>query len=130
MRTVSRGFLACVSCLVWVTASVAEPPQAPTRLPAGEALGVPGIQVPTVPVLPEAEPAGLSKGSRPERLTWERVYALALVRVRAGAGGGRVAEALDPKTLAEQATRYGIADFGRFRQDFLAGLPGAGRGFH
>ncbi len=34
------------------------------------------------------EIAGLSTGSRPELLTWERVYTLALVRDRAGSTRG------------------------------------------
>ena len=72
--------------------------------------------------LDDAELAGLSRGSRMERLDWERAYALALVRSRASrpAQGRVLAEALDPNTLAEQAERYGVRDFSRFRKDFLA----------
>jgi hypothetical protein len=87
------------------------------------------------PQLPSRSPdwvkgiAGLAADSRPERLTWERVYTLALVRARTGPAES--ADQLDPKVLAEAAQRHGVADFGRFRRDFLAGRaghPGAGAG--
>jgi hypothetical protein len=68
--------------------------------------------------------AGLPADSRPELLTWERVYTLALLRARAGPMRG--AEVLDPKVLADLAERHGVADFSRFRRDFLAGRPGPG----
>ncbi len=70
---------------------------------------------------------GLSSGSRPERLTWEHVYTPALVRARTGLTSS--ADVLDPKVLAELAARHGVADFSRFRHDFLAGRPGAGGTF-
>jgi hypothetical protein len=73
------------------------------------------------------EIAGLSPSSRPELLTWERVYTLALVRARAGSI--QSTEVLDPKVLAEMAARHGVADFSRFRHDFLSGRPGPGEGF-
>ena len=38
-------------------------------------------------------------------------------------------DVLDPKVLAELATRHGVADFSRFRHDFLVGRPGAGGTF-
>ena len=66
----------------------------------------------------DKEIAGLSASSHPEVLNWERVYAMALVRARRGPG--LRAEALDPKAIAEQATRNGFDDFGRFRKEFLA----------
>jgi hypothetical protein len=60
---------------------------------------------------------GLPAVSHPEVLNWERVYELALVR---GRGGARPdAPALNSQELAEQAKRYGVADFTRFRRDFL-----------
>jgi len=62
----------------------------------------------------DKEIAGLSATSRPEVLTWERVYALALVRARGGPAPR--AEALDPKAIAEPATPNGFDDFGRFRR--------------
>jgi hypothetical protein len=67
--------------------------------------------------------AGLPAASRPELLTWERVYALALVHARAGSTTR--ADVLDPKGLAELAAQHGVADFDRFRHDFLAGRSGA-----
>ena len=45
------------------------------------------------------------------------------MRSRDGRGG--FAEALDPKALDEQASRLGVADFDRFRKEFLAARPGA-----
>lgn len=71
----------------------------------------------------DAELAGLPPGSHPAVLTWERAYTLALIRCRApGPAGPRaLAESLDPKTVAEQAGRLGVADFGRFRADFFGG---------
>jgi hypothetical protein len=77
-----------------------------------------GLTFPTVPVIPDKELVGLESESRLELLTWERVYALVLTRSRDSRGG--YAEALDPKTLAAQAARLGVADFDRFRKDFLA----------
>src|SRR5262249_39372666 len=65
---------------------------------------------------------GLSTGSRPELLTWEHVYTPALVRARTGRTSST--DVLDPKVLAELAARQGVADFSRFRHDFLAGRPG------
>ena len=70
---------------------------------------------------------GLSRGSRPALLTWEHVYTPALVRARTGLTSN--ADVLDPKVLAELAARHGVADFSRFRHDFLAGRPGAGGTF-
>ena len=70
---------------------------------------------------------GLSTGSRPELLTWEHVYTPALVRARTGLTSST--DVLDPKVLAELAARHGVADFSRFRHDFLAGRPGAGGTF-
>jgi hypothetical protein len=75
----------------------------------------------------DKEAAGLSLASEPELLTWERVYALTLVRTRGGTGPR--ADRLDPKALDERATRYGVADFERFSTDFLAAKPGASGSF-
>jgi hypothetical protein len=92
-----------------------------------EAVGFSGILVPTVSRIPDKEVVGLAPGSRLDILTWERAYALALVPVRDSRGG--LAEALDPKALDERAARLGVADFDRFRKDFLAARPGAGGSF-
>src|ERR1700722_10824992 len=127
MRSIS---LACALCVV-ATASVfaqPAPPEAPQRRMRGsEAVGISGIIVPTAPRIEDKEVVGLAPDSRLELLTWERVYALALVRIRDGRRD--LAEALDPKALDEQASRLGVADFDRFRKDFLAARPGAGGTF-
>jgi hypothetical protein len=123
MRTAWTGSLACASCIALAAASVAQPPPAPERLRGGEAPGLPGVTTPIVPASldTDKETAGLPKGSRPEVLTWERVYALALVRAREGRP--KAAEVLSPAALADQAARQGLSDFGRFRKEFLAAGP-------
>ncbi len=135
MRTLSRGFLACaVSVLApdLVLGQLQPPPQIEgpaTRMRPQEAAGLSEILVPRRPPAVELdrEAAGFARDSRPDLLTWERVYTLALVRAR---GGHRpLAETLDPKALDEQAARLGVADFVRFREEFLAAKPGAVEGF-
>ena len=69
----------------------------------------------------DKEIAGLSKGSRPELLTWERVYALAVVRVRSRRGA--YLESLAPAALEAEAARNGIADFAGFATLFVAVGP-------
>lgn len=66
----------------------------------------------------DKESAGLPKNSRPEVLTWERVFALALIRFRAG--GGPISETLIPSELEANSKTNGVDDFTRFRTDFLA----------
>jgi hypothetical protein len=130
MRTTLTGFLVCTSCIALAAASVAQPPPPPEQLRGGfEAPGLPGITTAIVPASLDSdkEIAGLPKGSRPEVLTWERVYALALVRARAGRP--KAAEVLSPASLADQAARQGVADFGRFRKDFLTAETPAGGAF-
>ena len=65
---------------------------------------------------------GLTRATPAESLTWERAYALALVRFRDQGKG--LSPTLDPKALDQQATRLGVADFDRFRREFLAGEAG------
>jgi hypothetical protein len=133
MRTVLTGVLACASWVVVATAVARQPKPPPARRIPARPLQEPshrdGILAPTVPATLDLDKefAGLPRGSRPELLTWEQVLALALVLARAG--GARAAEALDPKTLAEQAERHGVGDYTRFREDFLAGRPEAGDAF-
>ncbi len=67
----------------------------------------------------QKEIAALARGSKPELLTWETVYTLAVVRARAGRGP--LLQPLDPAALTRQADRLGVADFTRFRNDFFAG---------
>ncbi len=69
---------------------------------------------------------GISRSSRPELMTTEKLYDIALARGRAGTAPG--ADVLDPKVLAGPATPRGAADFGRFRHAFLSARPGAARG--
>ncbi len=134
MRTLSPGFLAC-AVYVLAPALAFGQPQAPSR-PEGEKdqqtemQELAHILQPRPPTSLEVDKqiAGLSANSHPEILTWERVYALALVRARRGPGPR--AQALDPKDLAEQATRNGVADFGGFRREFLAARRNGGGGFH
>src|SRR5438309_1512253 len=81
---------------------------------AGE--GQVGILVPTpAQKLDVAEAVGLAVGAKPESLTWERVYPLAVVRFRSGAKG-QPAAGLD---IAALAKADGVADFERFRREFL-----------
>src|SRR5690242_20379446 len=109
MRTLSTGFLACAVSLLAPFLALGQP-QAPPG-PDGEkdqpfkAHELAHILQSHVPPSPEVdkEIAGLSASSHPEVLTWERVYALALVRTRGGPGPR--GEALDPKVIAGQAAR-------------------------
>jgi hypothetical protein len=134
MRTLSTGFLACAVSILAPSLALGQP-QAPPR-PEGEkdqpfkAHELAHILQRHVPPSLEVdkEIAGLSASSHPEVLTWERVYALALVRTRGGPG--LRGEALDPKAIAKQASRNGIADFGTFRNEFLAARRRGGGGFH
>jgi hypothetical protein len=134
MRTLSTGFLAWAVYILAPSLALGQP-QAPPG-PEGEkdqpfkAHVLAHILHPHVPPSLEGdkEIAGLSATSRPEVLTWERVYALALVRARGGPAPR--AEALDPKAIAEQARRNGFDDFGRFRKEFLAARRQGGVGFH
>jgi hypothetical protein len=75
----------------------------------------------------EKELAGLAERTPAEILTWDRAYTMALVRARAG--GSAAAGSLDPQALAEQARRHAVADFGRFRKEFLAGRAESGGAF-
>jgi hypothetical protein len=146
MRGIMTGLWIGVSGLV-VIAVPAEvraqqappPPPAPPAAPAavdvqrigpvaGQAVGLEGLLVPLLPPHQETIIAGLPRGAAAELLTWERVYALALIRARSG--GNAAAETLDPRALDEQVRRYLVADFARFRQEFLAGRVENGGAFH
>ncbi len=144
MRCQLIGLPALLSSVLLVATPVAWPQQPPT-LPAPPVVGpaphpppaqrgvegagamraapAEGLSLVLAPVVlstPELdkEAAGLPADSRPELLTWERVYALALVRARTDRAA--FAASLDPQALAEAANRQGVADFARFRKDFLA----------
>ena len=75
----------------------------------------------------DKEIAGLSKGSRPEILTWGTNLALAIVRARSVRGA--FAPMLNPIALNQEAARHGVADFARFREEFLTGRVPAGGAF-
>jgi hypothetical protein len=131
MRTVSNGWLVCAWGIVLVATSVAGQPQpiSATLLPACEGDDLPYSEIGYIvdTLVPEPSPdwqeiAGLPRSSRPELLTWDRVYLLALVHGRDGRKG--LAEALDPRALAAKARQQGADDFTRFRKEFLAGRPG------
>jgi len=123
MRILLTGILACALVIV-VEISFADPPQPPP--PVDNLTGVLQPRVATS-LDSDKEIAGLSRGSRPVLLTWDRIYALALVRARAGPGAFTVS--LDPAALGEEAARQGVADFARFRNDFCADAAGAGERF-
>lgn len=96
------------------------------RMTPDEAQSLMAIFFPKLParsIETDKETAGLASTSRPELLTWERVHGLALARFRTGPA--RLAENLDAKAFAEIADRNGVADFSRFRRDFLASRAGA-----
>lgn len=97
------------------------------RIDPGAAPGRDGVLAPVVMPTMDTELIGLHAQATLELLTWDRAYALALVRARSGST--TVAETLDPQALAEQARRHGVADFPRFRKDFLAGRAEAGGAF-
>jgi hypothetical protein len=125
MRILFDGFLACNLIIVAASgAATADQPLRPQEVPTAQIIG------PHVPRSPDIDKviAGLSRSSRPEVLTWERVYALALVR--AGTRRATFAERLDPASLTEDAARQGVGDFERFRTLFLAaGLATGDRSF-
>jgi hypothetical protein len=125
VRILSISIACCAAC-VWATGSAAERLQPP---PQGEAAELSQLLVPYVPPSLDfdKEIAGLSNGSRPEILTWERIYALAIVRARSIRGA--FAPSLDPTALNHEAARQAVADFARFRKDFLTGRVAAGGAF-
>jgi hypothetical protein len=107
------------------------PPSAPgppaQRIDPGVAPGRAQSLVPYLPPPSDKEYIGLAESAPAEFLTSERVYALALVRARSAAA--TAAETLDPRALDEQARRHAVADFARFRKEFLAGHAEAGGAF-
>ena len=79
-------------------------------------------QIPPADTIDKAA-EGLAREGHHEILTWERAYALALVRFRDKRTA--LATTLDPKVLDEDARRFEVGDFARFRKDFLTEGPGA-----
>ncbi len=125
MRILAIGIVCCAVCVI-ATRSSAGRPQPP--LP-GDGAEINQLLTPYVPQSLDfdKEIAGLSQGSRPEILTWDRIYALALVRARSIRGA--FAPSLDPTALDQEAARQGVADFARFRKEFLTGRVAAGGAF-
>jgi len=120
MRIVSIGFLACVMLIVAASTVAGQPLPPP---PEGAEVNQLLVAQVSPSLDSDKEIAGLSRGSRPELLTWERVYALALVHARSRRGA--LPELLDPAALAAEAARYGVADFAAFRNLFLTDGPAA-----
>ncbi len=125
VRIISINIVCCAVCVL-ATGSSAEGLQPP---PPGDGAEINQLLAPYFPPSLDfdKEIAGLSKGSRPEILTWERIYALALVRARSVRGA--FAPTLNPIALNQEAARHGVADFARFREEFLTGRVPAGGAF-
>ena len=125
VRIISINIVCCAVCVL-ATGSSAEGLQPP---PPGDGAEINQLLAPYFPPSLDfdKEIAGLSKGSRPEILTWERIYALALVRARSVRGA--FAPMLNPIALNQEAARHGVADFARFREEFLTGRVPAGGAF-
>jgi hypothetical protein len=125
-------------------AAPAPPPPALDQKQVGDANRIlPGVPITasslflsprTAPTAAEDnEIAGLPGDARPVVLTWERIYALALVRTRSGHDALAATldpAALDPAALEKEADRLGVADFDRFRGDFSALKSGSGDRLH
>ncbi len=116
VRSTSAGIAAWL-ILLTVANSFGGRPQQPRANVAVDGMIVPQVQ--GVSLDSENEIAGLAKGSKPELVTWETLYALAVVRARAGKL--TLSRTLDPAALGRQADRLGVADFARFRNDFFGG---------
>ena len=128
MRKTIAGFAACLT-LIGLAKSFAGPLQEPRPVDLDKA-GVMRVRDTTTAAQAVAIPrkaaslddeneiAGLAKGSTPETVNWQKAYTLAVIRARA-VGGGPM-QTLDPAALSRQAERLGVADFGRFRDDFFA----------
>jgi hypothetical protein len=118
------ALISVLACAVFTVA--ASTVAGPLQPPAADDAQLGQLMVPRVPPSLDSDKqiAGLSRERRAELLTWERVYALALVRARSGRGA--LSETLDPTALAEETARQGVADFARFRDDFLASGRKAG----
>jgi hypothetical protein len=123
MRSIAIGLSAC-AVFVIATVSVAGPPWTSPPEHGEVAASVFDLDtlLPTVPNSDfDNENAGLSKGIKPEVLTWDRIYALALIRARTRRGA--FSATLDPAALAGEAARQGVADFARFRANFHGNGP-------
>jgi hypothetical protein len=90
--------------------------------PVGAPVGRPRVIVPGSSAVADPEGAaiaGLPADSKAEVLTWDRVYALALIRSRSEKKP-KGAPALDTTWLDRESKRVSVADFARFRNDLRA----------
>jgi hypothetical protein len=128
MRGIARGALVLGCCSFPVGGALGqEPGQRPGRVPQAALrqpvpTGQRQVPAPTIgrPAFDDRAAAGLSANSKVYTLALKDAYTLALIRARSGTvrlDDG--AAALEPARLAEQAQRFGAADFARFRADFL-----------
>ena len=77
---------------------------------------------PPEPSAYDNENAGLARDARPETLSWDRIYALAIVRARSRRGA--FAPTLDPAALADEARAQGrMPTSRRFRTNFHSNGP-------
>ena len=88
----------------------------PGAEPVGHGLAKFFFDVPSPP-FEAARLAGLPAGSKPDALTWQSAYGLALIRAR-NPKPPRFAT-LDANQLADGFRGVGVEDFARFRKDFL-----------
>ena len=116
MRSITIGLSTCAWLLIarTVFAQVAETTPAAPAAEFGDRVATAIVVGP----LADNEVAGLPRAARSATLTWERIYALALIRARTRRGA--FAPTLDPAVLAEDSARFGVGDFARFRVDFAA----------
>jgi hypothetical protein len=108
MRSVTIGISAFAVSVLTASSAAGQPP----AREAGEIADIFELKIVSAPVS-ENEIAGLSLGSQPNVLTWDRIYALALIRARTRRGA--FSPTLDPAALAQEAARQGVTDFARFR---------------
>jgi hypothetical protein len=138
MRRMTIGLVACAFFTVTAASFAGQPPPLEKAKPSrfirdGEAQHPPvvernDVEIGPAIVLPaplppdyDNENAGLSRGTHPELLTWDRIYALAVVRARTRRGA--FLPSLDPEALAAEAARQGVGDFARFRSNFHSNGP-------
>jgi hypothetical protein len=123
MRRIAIGLSAC-AVFVIATVTVAGPPRTSPPEHGEVAASVFGLDLPAL-IVPNSdydnENVGLPKAIKPEVLTWDRIYALALIRARTRRGA--FSPTLDPAALAVEAAREGVADFARFRTSFYGNGP-------
>jgi len=123
MRILVCAFIAAAGLGFVTPPCLAGPQKLPSRF-AGDTPGLEHMLSPQVPASSDLdnELAGMPEKKHAELLTWERVFALALLHSRAG--NGQAAAALVPAELTAKAKQHGFDDFTQFRNAFLTGRPG------